>query len=181
MLIFIELVADFQLDFFRKCKVLACTAFYGLESFLSAPVFVGEKTIVEAEQFASRSTEFKGFTGRGYVQTSMEKNQLVTLSATVREAGEYLVRFRYSNAISSMCCDNKTGLRSLMINGNYAGTAVFPILEGHSWENWNYSNMHKVNLRRGKNSIALSYYWYNANMDGETNEFLLDHLELWKL
>ncbi|HNP54156.1 MAG TPA: hypothetical protein PKK69_06050, partial [Ferruginibacter sp.] len=49
------------------------------------------------------------------------------------------------------------------------------------WSNWGYSNAIRLYLKKGKQEIKISYEPANENMNGNTNEALLDYIRITKL
>ena len=153
----------------------------GIESFLSNPVTVAPAHAMiklEAEDFNRRGeTRFPGFSGKGYVMFSL--NTAEELKVRVKAvAGRYLLRARYANGTGPVNTDNNCGIRSLYINGMFACSLVFPQRGKDEWSDWGYTYPEPVEIRDGENILVIRYEDFNRNMDGQVNDFLLDHVLL---
>ena len=156
----------------------------GTGSFLSNPVnIVSEslKTVIEAENFNLRGeSEVEGFSGKGYVPFTMasKKDLVIRLSA---HEGKYVIRARYANGTGPVNTDNNCGIRSLYINGTFAGSLIFPQRGKDEWSNWGLTNFEHITLMDGENFLTIRFDDFNRNMDGEINDFLLDCIYLQRL
>lgn len=157
----------------------------GLESFLSEPLqtFPGQSTYnVEVEDYNIQSNlPYKGYSGKGFVELTRTKNTTISFPVKVEVDGNYLVFFRYSNGTDRMCCGNSAALRTLSVNGQRVATLVFPIVEKDAWSDWRNSNYVVVRLRRGTNTLKLSFEKYNENMNGKINMLMIDKATATKL
>lgn len=152
----------------------------GNESFLSEPLSViaeNAAKMVEIEDFAAGTMfPFTGFSGAGYVEISTDKNRRIECKVNVEEAGNYFISVRYSNGSGPWNTDNKCAIRSLQVNGAYAGVLVFPQRGKDEWSDWGFSNSRAVSLRKGENILVLSFEDWNTNMNGTVNTAMLDYL-----
>jgi len=152
----------------------------GNESFLSEPLSViaeNAAKVVEIEDFAAGTMfPFTGFSGAGYVEISTDKNRRIECKVNVEEAGNYFISVRYSNGSGPWNTDNKCAIRSLQVNGAYAGVLVFPQRGKDEWSDWGFSNSRAVSLRKGENTLVLSFEDWNTNMNGTVNTAMLDYL-----
>ena len=171
-------------DCYTEYQVKAVDA-RGYESFLSNPVVIEpqNKTFtVEAEDFNSKSElPYTSFSGKGFVEMTTTKNTRVSIPVTVGEEGDYLLTLRYSNGTDRMCCGNSAALRTLWVNGKQVATMVFPIVEKDAWSDWSRSNAVRVHLKKGKNTLKLTYERHNRNMNGDVNMLMLDNVKVVKL
>lgn len=155
----------------------------GAESFLSNPVTVRPEDrcfIIEAENFnIPGENGAEGFSGTGYVRFSLNGHSDLNVSFNAG-AGRYALRMRYANGTGPVNTDNNCGIRSLYVNGSFAGSLVFPQRGLDEWSDWGLTNVEWVTLKSGKNLLTVRYEDFNRNMDGEINEFLLDYLSLEK-
>ncbi|MDM8003555.1 MAG: glycogen debranching protein [Bacteroidota bacterium] len=153
----------------------------GTGSFLSNPVGVkgGSGTVeAEAEDFNIRSeSRYPGFTGRGYVRFALPEDRELRISVKTT-AGRYALRMRYANGTGPVNTDNNCGIRSLNVNGVYAGALVFPQRGKDEWSDWGFTFPDWIDLKEGDNTLTIKYEDFNRNMDGEINEFLLDRIIL---
>ncbi len=156
----------------------------GIESFLSEPVTdsTEKRLLVEVENYnLPGKTSIPGFQGNGYVEFSKENNASLKFSVTTQEAGEWVLAFRYANGSGPVNTDNKCGIRTLFINGQYASSLIFPQRGADEWSNWGITNTVKVNLSKGLNQFEIGFEPFNENMNGEINSFLLDQIILDRL
>jgi hypothetical protein len=156
----------------------------GVGSFLSNPVNIvpeSLKTVFEAEDFNMRGeNEVEGFSGKGYVPFTMKsKNELVIKFNA--EKGKYALRTRYANGTGPVNTDNNCGIRSLYVNGIFAGSLIFPQRGKDEWSNWGLTNFEHITLKEGENFLTIRFDDFNRNMDGEINDFLLDCIFLQRL
>ena len=167
---------------FGQYKVLA-TGSDGVESFMSDPVnyYSDQQTkMIEVEKFTSRYTGEKliNFSGEGTVEITKQKNTDLKLSFQVSRSGRYLISFRYSNGSGPWNTDNKCAIRTLLVDGNKAGTVVMPQRGKDEWSNWGTSNEVPVYLRKGIHQTQLRFESSNENMNGKVNKVLLDRIQL---
>lgn len=152
----------------------------GFESFASEPVFVspgGVQTVEAEDHSRPEAVSYKGYTGRGYVRTSMRVGSM-TFPVTVSRDGVYAVDFRYSNGHGPVNTANKCAVRSLKVNGSEAGTIVLPQRGLNEWSEWGFTNSVQVSLKSGTNTVSLVYDPANANMNGDINEAMIDHVRI---
>jgi hypothetical protein len=57
---------------------------------------------------------------------------------------------------------------------------VFPQRGKDEWSDWGYTYPERIELKDGENILVIRYEDFNRNMDGDINEFLLDHITLEK-
>lgn len=156
----------------------------GIESFLSNPVTVAPPDaiiVLEAEDFnLPGESKFPGFSGKGYVMFSMIDSEELTVRIKA-DAGKYLLRARYANGTGPVNTDNNCGIRSLYVNGSFSCSLVFPQRGKDEWSDWGNTYPEPVELRDGENTLLIKYEDFNRNMDGQVNEFLLDHVSLEKI
>lgn len=171
-------------DAYTEYQVMAVDA-NGVESFLSNPTTIepaGKTYTSEVEDFNPKSElPYTSFSGKGFVELTPTKNTKVTIPVTVADQGDYLLTLRYSNGTDRMCCGNSAALRTLWVNGQQVATMVFPIVEKDAWSDWSRSNAVRVRLKRGQNSVKLTFERHNRNMNGDINLLMLDNLKVVKL
>ncbi|MDF1546525.1 MAG: hypothetical protein P1P88_01810 [Bacteroidales bacterium] len=164
---------------------VASSATNGVNSFLSEPINpVNENSayFIDAAYFAKASTlPYQGFTGKGFIELSKEKNRKVSMSFEAEADGKYLIDFRYSNGSGPYNTDNKCAIRTLSINNETIGVIVMPQIGKDEWSNFGYSNLWEVALKKGKNVIELSFEDYNENMNVEVNRAMLDGVRIRKM
>ena len=156
----------------------------GMESFSGEPILVcidSAKMLLEVENFARKSSlTYTNFSGKGFVEITPRKNQEITVSATVQQAGTWLLDIHYANGTGPWNTDNNCTIRSLYVNKDYIGALVFPQRGTDEWSDWGFSNACEVQLKKGKNEIRIVFEAWNVNMDGEINDALLDYIRLIK-
>jgi hypothetical protein len=154
----------------------------GFESFLSEPLRVPPAAgwIVEVEREAA-AAEHAGYTGTGYVETAIGRNERVEVSIEVPAAGEYAIDVRYANGSGPVNSSDKAAVRTLLVDGRPAGVIVLPQRGTDLWTDWGYTNPVRVSLEPGKHTLTLEYTPLDANMNGAVNTALLDHVRVARL
>lgn len=169
---------------FEEYQVIAIDA-NEVESFASEPVTYQLKKdiqLFEAENFIPKATlNYKGFSGTGFVKTATSENKQLEFTIVVPIAGTYALDFRYSNGNGPVNTENKCAVRTLQVNSTLTGTVVFPQRGTSEWSEWGFSNSVLTTLKAGKNTILLDYTPQNTNMNGETNEAMIDYLRITKI
>lgn len=154
----------------------------GVSSFASEPVQISPEASeqkLEAEDFAAKADlPYAGFTGKGFVSINKTENTVMTIPVTIDEAGLYIIDFRYANGNGPINTDNKCAIRTLVADGEFSGTVVFPQRGKGEWSNWGYSNGIKMRLSKGRHNLALQFKPANENMNGEVNQAVIDYLRL---
>ncbi|NJO89514.1 MAG: hypothetical protein HC831_11620 [Chloroflexia bacterium] len=151
-------------------------------SFLSEPIAKATSYSIEAEEFAPVSKlPYQGYEGKGFVELTKEKNTRVEMTFEAETEGKYVIDARYSNGSGPYNTDNKCAIRTLSINNRTIGVIVMPQIGKDEWSNFGYSNSWEVELKKGSNTIVLSFEDYNENMNGEVNTAMLDGIRLRKL
>jgi hypothetical protein len=157
----------------------------GFESFTSEPVPVFPKEasqLLEIEKFAPASTlAYTNFSGSGFAELSKTKNRKITIIVNAGADGDYLVDFRYSNGNGPWNTENKCAIRSLAVNSVYAGVIVLPQRGSGEWSDWGFSNAHKLLLKKGENTITISFEDWNNNMNVDENTAMLDYCRVIKM
>lgn len=152
----------------------------GFEGFTSEPiVFAKSIQIIEIENFVKASPlPYVNYTGKGFIETSLQKNKVIELAINLSKKGTYLLDINYANGSGPWNTDNKCAIRSLTVNGDYQGVLVFPQRGKDEWSDWGYSNSKSLNLRAGKNTIKIHFEDWNNNMNVDVNKAMLNHLRL---
>ncbi|UYZ62494.1 alpha-L-rhamnosidase-related protein [Hymenobacter weizhouensis] len=154
----------------------------GLESFASEPVRVpgaAWQRVLQLETVAPKAARpYRGYTGAGFVEISTALNRTLTVPVTVPAAGLYALDLRYANGNGPINTSNKCALRTLRRGTEQLGTVVLPQRGVDEWSNWGYSNPVLARLPAGTHRLALTLEPANANMHGEVNQAMLDHLRL---
>ena len=157
----------------------------GYEGFTSEPHLVyanAASTTVEIEKFVPKSDRnYINFSGNGFVELTKEKNTDITIKVNAKEAGTYLINFRYSNGSGPRSTDNRCAIRSLYLNGAYEGVIVMPQRGQNEWSDWGNSNDFTVKLKKGENTIRIKFDDWNNNMNVDDNTAMLDYAQIIKL
>jgi hypothetical protein len=156
----------------------------GTESFASEPLLLGDDiTTVELEDVPGMETEntYRGFSGKGYVHTSLSKSRDLQFDVEVPADGVYAIDFRYANGNGPVNTENKCAIRTLMSGNENLGCIVLPQRGKNEWSDWGFTNNIITSLKKGVNHFALRYQPWNANMNGDVNEAVVDYVRLMKL
>lgn len=164
--------ANINPDAASEYKVSAVDSL-GWESFTGEPVLsVPDKNIITIDLKEN---------GKPYSEISTSVNKNLHLKAASDTDGKYLFRLRYANGSGPWNTDNKCAIRTLRLNGEVTGTLVFPQRGEGLWDDWGWSNSYILNLKKGGNSIDISFEEWNKNMNLLVNKALLDYAELIRL
>ncbi len=152
------------------------------QSFTSEPLVLGGKVnTIEVEGFAAKSNaSYLSFTGKGFVELSTAVNKVVDIPLKL-EPGTYIVDVRYSNGSGHINTDNKCGLRSLYLNGDYVGPVVMPQRGLDEWSDWGYSNSNTVVLSGKIDTLKIALEPWNTNMNIDVNRAMIDHIRLLRI
>ena len=154
-------------------------------SFASEPIrFEGKNYMDVAIDKGTKTTlaaNVTNYTGLGFAELSNTQNREFELTATVAEAGNYMLDVRYANGSGPWNTNNCCALRTLYINNNLAGTVVMPQRGDKEWSNWGYSNTVKVNLAKGTNRLKFAFMPWNENMNVDVNSALVDQIRLFPI
>lgn len=155
-----------------------------VESFASEPVqVVPEASVItiQAEDFAGKSPlPYAGFSGKGFVDVNTKENTQFTITINAPKAGWCIMDVRYANGNGPINTENKCAIRSVQVNGQFAGALVLPQRGKGEWSDWGYSNALKVKLKKGDNKIAIRLNDTNTNMNGEVNQAMIDYVRIVK-
>jgi hypothetical protein len=153
-----------------------------VESFASEPIELRPEINLEAESFAPKASyNYQGFSGDGFIEISTSVNKSINIPVTAPADGYYSISFRYANGNGPTNTENKCAIRTVTTNGQVNGIVVFPQRGKNEWSNWGMSSGVKVYLKKGSNTITLSYENYNENMNGEVNQAMLDYIKISRL
>ncbi len=169
---------------FTEYQVMAVDA-NNVSSFASEPVVVAnskQRKVYEVEHFAPKSDlNYKNYQGEGFVEISKTLNRNITIPVEADSAGIYTINFRYANGNGPVNTENKCAIRTLTVDGNFAGTVVLPQRGTNEWSNWGYTNAVQVKLSKGKHQVALVFEDQNENMNGEVNQAMLDAINVYRI
>lgn len=159
----------------------------GNESFASEPVvyynYVNELRY-DMTRFAA-ATQFsacKGYTGSGAVEIATKVNPRIEMKIDAPADGDYLLDIHYANGSNNLTDADMCAVRTLSVGGSKAGTLLFPQRGKDLWTLWGYSNAVRVSLKKGSNTLVLSYEPDNENMNAQgINRAMLDYVRLVKI
>jgi hypothetical protein len=151
-------------------------------SFASEPVLITatkEMQTIAMETIAAKSElPYQGYTANGFIEISKTKNKNLTVKVNIAETGTYAIDFRYANGNGPTNTENKCAIRTFNVDGQFAGTFVFPQRGKEEWSDWGFSNINSVKLEKGEHEFNLSFQDWNENMNGEINQAMLDYLRI---
>ena len=154
-------------------------------SFASEPIIVSTPksiTIYETEAtLAKANLPYKGFSGKGFIETSKKVNTTIGFLINVSESGSYAIDLRYANGNGPTNTENKCAIRTLKEKDKFLGTLIFPQRGVQEWSNWGFSNSVKIHLDKGQHKLTLVLDKNNENMNVEINQAMLDYLRVIRL
>ncbi len=155
----------------------------GWPSFLTEPLTVipGSKNLTVEAGNASLKQDYKGFKGDGYLDVNRNENRRVIFPVVLPEKGNYRFDFRYANGNGPINTDNKCAIRTFLVNQQKIGAVIMPQRGVDQWDNWGYSNGHRLSMEAGLHVIELRFLPENENMNGEENRALVDELRIIRL
>lgn len=169
-------------DAYGEYQVVALSENKYASSFASEPVTVGDYKTYEVEDFAPKSDrKHKGYMGTGFVNIDKKDNTIIKIPVTIEKEGTYVIDFRYANGNNTIADDNRCAIRTLRADDHLLGVSVFPQRGMHAWENWGWSNGHRIHLSAGEHIISLSFESHNENMNIDVNQALVDQLRLMRV
>lgn len=134
----------------------------------------GEKKTMSSPEISQQPQgEIRGYTGNGFVELD-QKTAPVEVTLDVPETGVYTVALRYANGNGPVNTLNMAGVRTLTLDGNKAGTVVFPHRGTGNWNDWGMTNYISLPLEKGKHTLGIIYLPEDENMNIEHNHALLD-------
>ncbi len=156
----------------------------GIASFASEPLELipsAAISLYEMENFAAPAAyAYKGFSGKGFVETGVKENTVIQIPVSIKEEGDYAVDIRYANGNGPVNTENKCAVRNLRIDDGSKAAFVFPQRGKGEWSNWGWSNAVQVHLTKGEHILTIEYLPANENMNEEVNQAMLDQLRIIK-
>lgn len=159
----------------------------GVESFASRPLnnfparvfqIPTENTVISSPEVSyTPETAVKGYTGNGFVEIDHNSTGL-EIPVTVDSDGTYAITFRYANGNGPVNTENKCAIRTVLIDGNTAGTAVMPQRGVNNWNDWGMTNTLHAQLTAGRHVISMVFFPHDENMNRKTNHALVDAVEV---
>ena len=171
-------------EFYTAWQVAAADL-EGYTSFLSEAVIVtapGAIQLFEAESFAPKAgLQYEDGREKGFVVLTKDENRQLEIELDIKEAGTYLIDFRYGNGSGPVNTDNKAAIRTLFREGEAVAAMVFPQRGHDAWWDRGYSNAVVTELKEGNNNLSLRFEPQNENMNYQVNKALLDQLRVIRL
>jgi len=168
---------------YREYQVIAVDK-NGIASFASEPLELIPSSAIslyEMENFAAPAAySYKGFSGKGFVETGVGVNTVIQIPVSIKEEGDYAVDIRYANGNGPVNTENKCAVRNLRIDDESKAAFVFPQRGKGEWSNWGWSNAVQVHLTKGEHILTIEYLPANENMNEEVNQAMLDQLRMIK-
>ncbi len=139
-----------------------------------------ESTIMVSEEIAYRPVaEVSGYNGGGFAEID-KSTPTIEIPVDVDEGGRYSLQLRYANGNGPVNTENRCGIRSIYVDGEYAGIAVMPHRGRNNWNDWGLTNSLLIDLEPGVHTVAIAFAPENENMNITTNHVLVDELRLTK-
>ena len=132
-------------------------------------------------QPSARETGHAGFQGPGYLRLTTEQHTEVRMVVQVPRAGIYALDFRYANGNGPVNTEDRSAIRTVLVDGDTLGVVVMPQRGMNRWSDWGWTNALRVRLGRGEHVVTLHYTPHDRNMNGRENTALLDQLRLTRL
>ncbi|MGN6294108.1 MAG: alpha-L-rhamnosidase-related protein [Chitinophagaceae bacterium] len=156
----------------------------GITSFASEPLELIPSSAIslyEIEDFAAPAAyPYKGFSGKGFVETGVKVNTVIQIPVSIKEEGDFAIDIRYANGNGPVNTENKCAVRNLRVDDGAKSAFVFPQRGKGEWSNWGWSNAVQVHLTKGEHVLTVEYLPANENMNEEVNQAMLDQLRIIK-
>ncbi len=168
---------------YTEYQIIAVDA-TGVESFASEParIYPLNTEIIQPLTQKESSPQFadiRNLSGQYPIEISTSKNTTLGISVDIPETGKYILDFDYANGNGTLTDDNISANRTLLVDGNTAGTFVFPQRGLRLWQYHGFSNPLIVSLSKGSHTLTLSYGKQNENMNSKmVNQALLHYLRI---
>lgn len=144
----------------------------GVGSFLSEPSPVGGKAITIPPISSSVASAIDFVTLKQSGVTSL------SISAEVQTDGRYALAFRYANGSGPVNTGSRCAIRTLFIDRRIVGTVILPQRGADAWDQWGWSSIQLVPLRKGQHTIELRFLPSDVNMDGTINTVRIQSVQL---
>lgn len=163
----------------------------GTQSFASEPCSNQPVIIVEmpGEGTAMASTEVSyqprtdsiyGWHGEGFVEVDHATGS-IDIEVNVPVEGRYAIALVYANGNGPVNTENKCAIRTLLVDGQPAGTVVMPHRGVGNWSEWGRTNPVEATLDAGPHTLTVAFLPQNENMNIATNHALIDRVILTRL
>lgn len=156
----------------------------GSEGFASEPLpcydLRGEQHYAACDFAAAADMpECAGYVSRGAVELACGVNERLEFAIEVPAEGDYWLDFRYANGSDNLTDNNRSCNRTLRVDGNRCGLALFPQRCKGNWQEWGFSTGVRVHLGKGRHTVSLHLMPANENMSKEgINRAMLDYLRV---
>jgi len=167
-------------DGFAEYQVIALDQ-NQIGSFASEPVIICSAPIQKSLNQQQIVSEKQANLETNGIEISKSVNQKVIIHVKVDKAGTYAIQFCYSNGNGPINTENKCAIRSLHLDGTFAGTVVFPQRGKNEWSNKGNSNFVQLKLTEGTHTLTLAFEPHNENMNGIVNQALVNVVRLYLL
>lgn len=146
----------------------------GVESFASEPILYhsiliqslgGKATQLASSQVSYQPTEpVSGFWDEGFIELEHQTSP-VSVSLDIPADGTYYLALHYANGNGPVNTENKAAIRTLLVDGQKAGTVVMPHRGQGNWYDWGLSNDIPVTLTKGSHTLTIEFRPENENMN----------------
>lgn len=133
----------------------------------------------QAEDFATAGTNLirDRRLARLFVENATTATKEIEFEVNITKPGDYILRLCYSNGSGSNGCGFTTAIRTLKVNGSFAGMFVMPPRGIGWWLSTGFSNSLSAHLNEGKNTITVAM----IDLGRGDSPVLVDYLKIIKL
>ncbi len=110
-----------------------------------------------------------------YVDMEGVPGESLELRLRVPATGTWALRFKYANGNGPISTENKCAIRTLEVDGRVVGKILLP--QTGNWSDWMKSTAVFLNLSAGEHTVKLNFQAEDSNMNGVTNQAIVDYLE----
>lgn len=140
--------------------------------------FPGETKLMTSPEISYEASEpLAGYKGNGFLELDTDSAPAGG-DVLIPEQGVYSLSVRYANGNGPVNTENKAAVRSLILDGNKAGTIVMPHRGRGNWNDWGFSNSIVLPLEKGRHRLELRYLPEDENMNISTNHALVDNIRI---
>lgn len=121
-------------------------------------------------------------TENNFIEISSYKNKSISFKINSVKSGKYLMSVKYSNGAGEVNTQSQCAIRSVMVNGERAGTLIFPANGLGNWTKINNSNGVTLNLNKGLNQIKIEFIPpFDLNSSRSVGTALIESIRLIRL
>ncbi len=152
-------------------------------SFISEPIMFkpDNKKVISFNKYKADHTSSIENTPAGMIELSKSKNLEINWSINIKEAGDYIIYFEYSNGSGPWNTDNKCANRTLWIDNIKTAPVIMPQRGTNEWSNPGETNRIKTRFTEGLHQFKINFEPENENMNFDTNTALLGSMKLIRL